>query len=38
MNKNGKLLKIFLVEGPWYTKRPLGHPVAYLTLIKVMVS
>ena len=30
--------KLFLDEGPGYTKRPLGHRVAYPTLIKFIMS
>ena len=28
--------KLFLVKGPGYTKRPLGHQVACLTFIKII--
>ena len=34
LNKNEKMLKVFLVQGPRYTKKPLGHRDAYPTLIK----
>ena len=30
--------KLFLVEGLGYTKRPLGHRVAYPTKIKFIMS
>ena len=31
LNKNKQLLTDFLVQGPGYTKRPLGHRVVYPT-------
>ena len=37
MNKNEKLLKFFLVQGPVYTKRPFGHRVSYPSCIPIFL-